>query len=385
MNFRYTEEQKLLRDSLKKIISQHHTFDDRRLLLGSELGWDAANWKRFAELGLLALPFAERDGGLGGGAIETMLVMERFGEGLVLEPYLSYIVLGGGIIHQAADDHLRQALIPAIADGSERVALAHEEHGARYDLAHVDTVAARGPEGFRLTGRKTNVLFGDGAKTFIVSARTAGHRCDAHGISLFRLPSTTSGLVIQPHANFDGTRSAVLDLDGAQLGAEHLIGPVHEAYDAIETVYDHAVSAVCAEAVGAMDALLWATVEYLKTRQQFGGPLSRMQVLRHRAADMYVALEQARSMAILAASTTGHEDRMQRRWAISAAKVQICKSARFIGQQAVQLHGGIGMTDEYVVGHYFRRLSMIERLFGDADHHLNALQSLSNAGEMAVA
>jgi len=379
VNLEFTSEQAMLRNSIDKLIESRFTQEARKSQLDSELGFSRDNWRQLAELGLLGLPFPESDGGFGGGPIETMIVMEAFGRGLALEPYLATVVLAGAAIRHGADDGRRGALVSAIASGDKIVAFAHEEERARYHLPFVETRAEKRAGGFRLSGRKLGVLQGGGADALVVSARTRGQAADPKGLTLFLIPAAAPGVRVTPYANFDGTRAAIVELNGVDAGADAMLGAPGDGLDVIERAVDEGIAAISAEAIGVMDKALWTTVDYLKTRHQFGGPIGRFQALQHRAAEMYVALEQARSMAIYAAMHAHESDPRARRRAISQAKIQIAKSARFVGQQAVQLHGGIGMTEEYVIGHLFRRLTMIERQFGDVDHHLGLLEDLEAA------
>jgi pimeloyl-CoA dehydrogenase small subunit len=384
MDFDLTDEQRLLKESVVRVVADAYgAFEKRRAYQAEPRGWSEALWSRYAELGLLGLPFAEAEGGFGGGAIETMIVMEAFGHGLVVEPYLATVVLGGGFVRLGGDAEQRARLVPRIADGSLRLAFAHVEPQARYDLADVATTARRDGDGYVLHGAKGIVLHGDSAECLVVSARTAGARRDREGISLFLVDPSVPEVTRRGYATQDGLRAAEVRLEGVRVGADALIGAPDAGLALIERVVDSTLAAVAAEAVGAMEAMQLTTVEYLKTRKQFGVPVGSFQALQHRAADMLVALEQARSMAMYAAMMADATDVAERRSAIAAAKVQINESARLIGQAAIQLHGGIAMTQEYKVGHYFKRLTMIENFFGDTDHHLRAIAAAGGLGEAA--
>lgn len=369
MNFELTSEQSMLKESVERMIAAQYGQDIRRQALGMPAGWSEKNWRQFAELGLLGIGFSEEDGGFGGAGVETMIVMEALGRGAVVEPYLASVVLAGSVLNHASFSN-REEVISGLVGGETRPALAHEEQSARYRLDHVETSAEMTASGWRLSGRKVNVAAGDSAHLFFLSARTND------GIALFIVSPDQPGLTIEPYTGTDGTRLAAVDLAGVELGAEAFIAEGEAAWSLIEQAYDKAIAAQCAEAVGLMEAMLDATVEHLKGRNQFGGPLARFQALQHRAAEMYVAKEQARSMAIYAAVMLSESDRRERRRAISSAKVQIAKSIRFVGQQAVQLAGGIGVTEEYIIGQYFKQSSVIERQFGDVDHHLALIDSL---------
>ncbi|MGH7126722.1 MAG: acyl-CoA dehydrogenase family protein [Stellaceae bacterium] len=375
MDFDLTEEQRLLQESVGKLVADEYDFEKRKAYAKEPAGYSEARWAQYAELGLLGLPFPEHLGGSGGTPVETMIVMEAFGRGLVLEPYLASVVLGGGLLRLAGSPAQQQALMPAVAKGKLRLAFAHGERQARYDLSDVATTAQAAGGGYILNGQKGVVLHGDSADRLIVSARTAGAQRDAEGISLFLVDTRANGVTIQGYPTVDGLRAAEIGFREVKLEADAIVGVKDQGLPVISRVVDIATAAVCAEAVGAMTALHELTVEYLKTRKQFGVPIGSFQALQHRAVDMLVALEQARSMAYLATMMADSEDALERRRMISAAKVQVGRSARFVGQQAIQLHGGIGMTMEYKAGHYFKRLSMIDTLFGDADHHLAMVAS----------
>jgi alkylation response protein AidB-like acyl-CoA dehydrogenase len=299
-----------------------------------------------------------------------MIVMEAFGRGLVLEPYLSTVILGGGLIARAGNEEQRSRLLPKIAGGALRVTFASHERQSRFDLHDLSTTARPKGSGWVLDGAKSLVPHGDTADVFVVSARTSGSRRDRAGVGLFLVPASAAGLSRHGYPTQDSLRAAEVSLSAVEVGNEALLGPAGSALPMIERVVDETIAALTAESVGAMEALHALTVEYLKTRRQFGTALGSFQALQHRAVDMYVAVEQARSMAYFAAMMCRAEDPIERRKAIAAAKVQIGRSAHFVGQQAIQLHGGIGMTDEYKAGHYFKRLAMIDLMFGDADHHL---------------
>jgi pimeloyl-CoA dehydrogenase small subunit len=376
MDFELSDEQKLLKDSVDRLLANEYDFEARRRYAQEPDGFSRTLWKQYAELGLLALPFDEKYGGIGGiggTAVDTMIVMEAFGPALTLEPYLATVVLCGALMRLGASEQQRAALLPKIASGDLLLAFAHSEPQARYDLADVSTTARMDGDGFVLDGSKTLVLHGDSADRLVVSARVSGRPRDQLGISLFLVDADASGVSRRGYATIDGLRAAEITLTNVRVGPEALIGKAGIALPLIERVVDIAIAAQCAEAVGAMAAMHELAVDYLKTRKQFGMPIGNFQVLQHRATEMLIALEQARSMAMLAAITAEDEDAGERRRAISAAKVQVCNSSRLIGQQATQLHGGIGMTMEYKVGHYFKRVTAIAATFGDAAYHLDQL------------
>ena len=374
MDFDLTEEQRLLRDSVDRLLADHYGFAARRGYLAEPEGHSKDMWGRYAELGLLGLPFGEEHGGFGGGGIETMLAMEAFGRVLALEPYLATVVLGGTALRLAGSAAQQSAILPQIAEGRMTLAFAHGERQARYDLNDVLTTAkanARG--GWVLDGAKSVVVHGDNADRLIVSARSSGERDDPDGISLFVVDANANGVARRSYPMRDGTRAAEISLSAVEIGADDLLGEPGRALPVVERVVETGIAAVAAEAVGAMEAMQAMTLEYLKTRQQFGKPIGQNQALQHRSAEMLIALEQGRSMAMLAAMMVDEADAQERAHNISMAKVGVGQAARFVSQNAIQLHGGIGMTEEYAVGHYFRRCMVIEHLFGDTTHHLSRI------------
>jgi hypothetical protein len=323
-----------------------------------------------AELGLLGLNAPEEHGGLGAGPVETMLVMNALGRGIVVEPYLSSAVLGTWLLRLGGDDAQRAEHLPALAAGESIAAVAHMEPSARYELNRVETRAESNGGNYRLNGRKAFVLHGGGADLLLVSARGAGAVDDEAGVSLFAVKPDTPGIEIKDYATLDGQREAEIILRDVTVPAAARVGAEGAAFGSIEHAYDIALAALCAEAVGAMKAMLDATVEFLRTRRQFGQPIGRFQALQHRAAEMLMHHEQAKSMSYFAAIRCTDENRAERRRALSAAKVTVGRACHYIGQQAVQLHGGMGMTDELIISHYFKRLTAIELIFGDVDTHI---------------
>jgi pimeloyl-CoA dehydrogenase small subunit len=371
MDFDLSSEQTQLKDGVERLVAATYgSLEARKAQGAGPLGFSEKSWAQFAEMGLLGIPFTEEEGGFGGGPVETLVVMEALGKGLALEPYLATVVLGGGAVRLGGSDELKQRVISGIVEGSSRLALAFTEKQSRYDLNDVATTARKAGDGFVLEGAKSVVINGDSAQHLVVSARTSGNRRDKAGISLFLVTADAPGVKIHGYATQDGGRAAEVALSGVQVGAAELIGPLDQGLPILERVSEFAIAALAAEAVGIMEALHGLTVEYLKTRQQFGAPIGNFQVLQHRAVDMLIALEQARSMAAYAAMMVEHDNAAERGAALSAVKVQINRSCRIVGQEAVQLHGGIGMTMEYLGAHYFKRLTMIESLFGDTPHHL---------------
>ena len=373
MDFDLSEEQRLLKESLDRLIGDRYAFEQRKGYAQSPQGWSRELWGQFAELGLLGLPFEERHGGSAGGPVETMIAMEAFGRALALEPYLATVVLGGGFLRHGGSAEQCADLIPQIADGSLTVAFANTERQSRYDLYDIETRAVRDGAGWMLDGKKGVVVHGDTADKLVVTARVGGGRRDRDGVAAFIVDGKTAGVSRLGYPTQDGLRAAEITLANVRVGPEGALGEPGKALPLIERVVDEAIAALCAEAVGAMAVMHELTVEYLKTRRQFGREIGSFQILQHRAVDMLIALEQARSMAMFATMMAAEENAAERRNAVAAAKVQIGRSGKFIGQQAIQLHGGIGMTMEYKVGHYFKRVTMIDTIFGDADHHLREL------------
>ena len=373
MDFDLSDDQRLLRDSVGRLIADRYGFEARRKHLAEPDGWSRTVWAQYAELGLLGVAFPETLGGYGGGPVETMIVMEAFGRGLILEPYLATVVLGGGLLRRLGSADQQAALLPRIADGSLLLAFAHLERQSRWNLADVAATARAVGGGWVVSGTKSVVLHGDVAQHLLVSARVSGGRTDRDGVGLFLVDAAGSGVSRRGYPTQDGLRAAEILLDGA---AGEPVGTPGAALAGMEAAVDAAIAALCAEAVGAMSALQELTLEYLKTRKQFGRPIGSFQALQHRAVDMLTAVEQARGMALYATMMAEEADPRERRRAITAAKAQIGRAARAVGQEAIQLHGGIGMTMEYAGGHYFKRLTMIDQMFGDAERHLSELAAL---------
>ena len=384
MDFDLSEEQQLLKDSVDRMTaSRYGELKTRNELMKSPKGYGEALWKEFAELGLLAIPFDEGHGGMGQGAVETMLVAEAFGRALVLEPYFPTVILAGSALRLGASDAMKSKVIPSIVDGSLTLAFAHQEAQARFDLANVTTTAkADGKGGYVLEGAKCVVLGGDSAGKLVVSARISGDPASKDGLALFLVDADAAGVTRRGYPIQDGTRAADITLSGVKVGADAVIGEPGKAFPIIERTIQNGIAYLAAEAVGAMNALHDLTVEYLKTRKQFGVAIGSFQVLQHRSVDMFVSVEQARSMAYYACVMIDEPDAVERRRAMHAVKVQVSKSARHVGQEAIQLHGGIAMTMEYKGGHYFKRLTTIDLMFGGADHHL---RELAKAGGLLAA
>lgn len=370
MDLQYTPEQNQLRESVERFVRDEYDFARRRRLAATDPGHDEACWRQYADFGWLAVPFSEEEGGIGGDATDTGIVMEGVGRGLLLEPYLANVVLAGGMLSALGSAAQKAEWLQPMMAGERKLALAYAEPGSRYEVGQCATTARRSGDGWVLDGRKALVYGGATADTCIVMARTGGQPEDADGLSAFAVDVGTPGLTVIPYALHDGQRCADLALEGVQLGADRLLGEPGQALPALERVVDQAIAAVASEAVGAMSSLVDMTLDYLKTRQQFGRPIGTNQALQHRMVDMYIALDEARSMALYGALMLAEPDAAARRKALSATKIEIDRTARLVGQEAVQLHGAMGVTEELAVGHYFKRLSMIGVSFGDRDWHL---------------
>jgi pimeloyl-CoA dehydrogenase small subunit len=373
MDFDLSDEQRLLQDSVTRLMADRYAFDQRKQYLKAPEGYSTALWSQYAELGLLGLPFAEEYGGFGGGAQEIMLVMQAFGHALILEPYFATVVLGGTALQRAGSDAQKSAVLPAIAEGRMKLAFAHSERQARYDLSDVVTTAKPNGHGWVLDGAKSVVIHGDSADKLVVSARTSGERYAEDGITLFLLDANAPGVARRGYATRDELRAADIALGNVQVGNGDVLGEVGKGLSVVHRVIEAGIAASAAESVGAMEAMHTMTLEYSKTREQFGKPIGSYQVVQHRLADMFMTLEQGRSMAMLATVMVDHPDDAERAHKLAMAKVGVGQAGRYVSQSAIQMHGGIGMTEEYAVGHYFRRCMVIERLFGDTAYYLQTL------------
>lgn len=375
MDFQLNDEQRALQDTLQRFAQRSYGFERRRDIINSG-GFSRDTWAALADIGVLALNVPEAHGGLaaaeGTSPIETAVAQQALGAALVVEPLLASAVVATTLIAEWADDATQAQWLPELASGERIAVLAHFEPASRFDDARIATKLEPSGDGYVLSGRKAVVTHAGVADDLLVSA------VDARGVSLLRVPRDAVGLVVKPYPTIDGQQAAEIELNGVALPASALIGAVGQALPAIQSALDFGLAALCAEAVGVMDATVAATSEYLKTRQQFGQPIGRFQALQHRAADMLIHLEQARSMSTLATARCREADVRERRRVLSAAKVVVGQACRFIGQQAVQLHGGMGMTDELIVSHYFKRLTAIELTLGDSDTHLQRFIALSN-------
>ena len=376
MSFSFTDDQRQLADSVGRFLADKYGFEQRQKIRAGEDGWSRDVWGTFAELGWLALPIAEDHGGLGGSNVDLALMMECFGRALVVEPFVATVVLGAETVARA-DPAKAAEILPGVAEGQTILALAHGEPTSRFDLHRVATTASPDGEGWRLDGAKAVVLHGDVADTLIVSARTAGGVADRDGVSLFLVPGDAPGLTRRPYPTIDGLRGADLILEGVGVGPEALLGESGSAVDVVEAVFDRACVALSAEAVGAMAASVELTTDYLKTRTQFGKPLASFQVLQHRSVEMLSETEFARALCYRSAGVLDTATGTARSRAASAIKAEVGRAGKRVGEEAVQLHGGMGMTDEMAIGHYFKRLRLIDLTFGNAGHHLRRFAALA--------
>lgn len=368
MDFSYSEEQQMLQDSISKFISQDYDWDSRQAIAHSDTGFSEKNWQLFAELGWLTVPFSEQDGGFGGSAVDLIVMMEEFGKGLLVEPFLANAVLAGSVLAQAASAEQKMALLTPLMEGSLQLAFAYAEPQGRYNAASVECKAELSGDDVIINGHKSAVLNGGAADKLLVSVRTSGNSADRDGISLVWVDADADGLRRESYATVDGQRAADIWFDKVTVPRGNLLGEAGGAIEAIEFAIDRAALAACAEAVGAMQVSLMKTVEYTKIRKQFNVPLSSFQALQHRMANMFIEAEQSKSILLMAAMEMDRLDGFAPK-ALSAAKSRIGKAARLVGQESIQIHGGIGVTDELDVGHYFKRLTTIQYSFGSTDYH----------------
>jgi alkylation response protein AidB-like acyl-CoA dehydrogenase len=375
MNFDYTDEQNMLRDSIAKWAAGQYDFDKRREALKSEDAWKT-NWATFAELGLLMAPLPEEYGGLGGGPIDINVVAEEFGKALVVEPYVPTVVIGAGAIKYAGSAAQKEEHLNAIAGGERVIAFAQAEPKSRWTLHDVSTTAKKDGAGYVLNGQKAVVIGAPQADTLLVSARTSGGPRDANGISLYLVPKNAMGVTTRDYPTMDGTRASEVYFENVSVGADALVGAADNALPLIDRIVDEANTAYCHEAVGCLRMMTDLTREYAKTRKQFGKAIAEFQVLQHRMVDMFMATEESVSIALLATLKLGDSDH-ERAKAVSAAKVSIGRAGRFVGQAAVQTHGGMGVTEEMRVGHYFKRATMLDSTFGNVDTHLKRYAALT--------
>lgn len=376
MDFNFTEEQNMVRDSLQRFVRENYDYDTRAKVIRSDSGWRPELWAQLAELGLFGMPFSEEDGGFGGGAVDSMLVMEEFGRGLVVEPYVPTVVCAGGFFKHAGTAAQKEEHIGAIVAGSRIYAFAYAEPRGRYDLAAIETTAKKDGDGYVLNGHKAVVVAAPWASHLIVTARTSGEGRAREGISVFVVDKAAAGIVTRDYPTVDGRRASEVYFENVAVPADALIGEEGNGLPLIEQVVDEAIAAQAAEACGAMKSACDMTIEYSRQRKQFGVPIGKFQVLQHRMADMFIEYEQSVSMSYLATLKLDEPEKVRQR-TVSAAKVRIGQAARHIGQDAIQIHGGMGMTDEMAIGHYFKRLTILESEFGNVDHHLKRHIALS--------
>ena len=369
MDFNFTEEQDMVRDGLSRLVREQYDADTRRGVIESESGWRPEIWAQLAELGLLGMPFSEEDGGFGGGAIDAMIAMEEFGKGLVVEPFVPTVVCAGGFLRHAGTAEQKAEHIGGIVDGSRIYAFAYAEPQGRYDYADLTTTAKNEGDGYTLNGHKSVVIGAPWATHLIVTARTSGEQRDRDGVSVFVVDKSADGIVTRDYPTVDGRRASEVYFENAAIPADALIGEEGAGLPLIERVTDEAIAAQCAEACGAMKVAHAMTLDYSKQRKQFGVPIGTFQVLQHRMVDMFTEYEQAVSMTYLATLKLD-ADEAERKRTVSAAKVRVGQAARFVGQEAIQIHGGMGMTDEMAIGHYFKRLTIFDSEFGNVDHHM---------------
>lgn len=369
MNFDFSEEQQLITDTVTRFVQDNYDLESRRALASSSQGFSSEHWQTMAELGWLGLPLPEADGGFGGNQVDTMLVMEQFGKGLVVEPYLASVVLGAGAVKRSDNAALKAELLPGVVDGSRQLALAYAEEQSRFDLNDVVTSVTSDGDGYQLNGHKSMVLNGASAQQVIVSARLSGGQTDTAGIVLLAVDTDADGVTCSGFPTVDGLQAAEFKFENVRVEANRLVAGPQLGYELLNTVATDGILALCAEAVGAMEVLYKDTVEYTAEREQFGHALAQFQVLQHRMVEMFMEYEQSKSLLYRATMETAQGMPTAQR-TVHALKYLIGKNAIFIGENAVQLHGGMGMTEELRIGHYFKRLLVLEAQFGNTDFHL---------------
>jgi len=375
MDFTFNEEQTLIQDQVDQFIQKEYDWETRQSLSNSDLGFGDNNWQKFAELGWLGISTSEECGGFGGSAIESMLIMEAFGKGLVVEPFLETIIMCGGLIDEHGTDQQKSSILESAIEGKMHLAMAYAEPQSRFNLSDVVTEAKEDGDSFVLNGYKSVVMNGPSANKLIVSARTSGAQLDENGITLFLIDGDAEGLNKTNYKTVDGRRASDLTIENLKVTKDNIIGQINDGFTLLDSSIDRAILAISAEAVGAMEVLYKTTVEYTKTREQFGTSIGKFQVLQHRMVDMFMEYEQCKSLLYMA-TMKQEEGSIDSKKAISGLKYQVGKAGKFIGQQAVQLHGGMGVTDELNVGHYFKRLTTIGTIFGNTDYHLKKYSSL---------
>ena len=369
MNFELSDEQKMIQQSVERFVQANYDLNTRISLSSDNLGYSNDYWKSMAELGWLGLPFDESDGGFGGNQIDVLVIMEQFGKGLVLEPYLASIVMGGGALKKGGTESLKKEILPGLVDGTKQLSFAYAEQQSRFDLEDVITSARKEGDNFILNGQKSMVQNAETADHIVVVARTSGGQIDENGITLFLVDANSEGLSMENFPTVDGLRASEITLENVSLNADRVVGNVDEGFEILQSVANDAILALSAEAVGAMEVLYKDTVEYTQQREQFDHPMSEFQVLQHRMVDMFMEYEQCKSMLYRATMESVQDPKAAQR-TIHGLKHLIGKSGLFVGENAVQLHGGMGVTEELRIGHFFKRLLVIDSMFGNADHHL---------------
>ena len=375
MDFSLSEEQQLLKDSITQFVDKDYLFDLRQKNIKSELGYSSDFWKTFADLGWLGMPFSEADGGYDGGPIDLMVIMESLGRGLVVEPYIPNVVLAGGLISRLGNEEQKTNFLPKIISGEIQMSLAFAEPQSRFNLSDVITTAKKDGENYILDGYKAVVMNGPSSDTLIVVARTSGTQLEEKGLSLFLVDPSAKGVSLRNYSNVDGSKASEVTLEGVEVSTSSLLGDEGNIYSVLEEVIDLATLAISAEAVGIMEKMNEITLEYTKTREQFGETLSSFQALQHRMVDTFMAYEQTKSLLLMcAAKLTDKADDATK--AVSALKYQVGIAAKQVGEESVQLHGGMGVTDETNIGHFFKRLTTIRAIFGNTDYHLKRYSAL---------
>ena len=377
MDFSYTDVQLMLQDSVQKFVQKNYDHDTRSKIVASQEGYSREYWKLFAELGWLAVPFVEEDGGLGGSAVDLIVMMEEFGKANLVEPFSASVVLSGGLVAELADGEMKTTLLQSLVTGNLQLATAYAETGSRFNLSKVATTATADSDDVVINGKKIAVLNASNADQILVVARESGAETDGEGISIFLVDADTQGVLINAFTNMDGNKSSEIILENVKISASKRLGQPGKALTALQKIIDRATVGVCAEAVGVLDSLLKKTVEYSKTRKQFGTVIGTFQALQHRMADMFIECQLARSIVVMAAmQLDSSADELEKTKFVSAAKSRVGKAIRNVGQEAIQIHGGIGMTDELDVGHFFKRVTAIDIMFGNGDYHTERFASL---------
>tara|TARA_B100001564_G_scaffold358682_1_gene378033 strand:- start:287 stop:1468 length:1182 start_codon:yes stop_codon:yes gene_type:complete len=378
MHFELTEEQTLLENMVTAFVRDDYNWETREKIVKTEEGWKPENWSKFAELGLLSVPFSEDHGGLGGTAVDSMVVMEQFGKGLVVEPFMPSILLSGNLISKLANESQANEIIPKIIEGESRYVFAYAEPQSRFDLSDVKTSATKDGDEYTLNGFKSVVFGASMATHIIIAARTSGDQRSEDGITLFLADIKSNGITLQTYPTIDEYRASEVVIENLKISSDMVLGEVDKAYPVVEEVIDLATIAACSEAVGVLQVLKDSTVDYCKQRKQFGQPISKNQAIQHKLVDMMIEYEQAKSI-LYAAVTADLSNADERKKAVSGAKARIGQSIKFVGESAIQLHGGMGMVDEYMISHYFKRATMLGVLFGNVDFHMKRFVGLTQS------